>query len=151
MPTIAELFTEVGTKQIKIRGVDATLRIVPAASVRLLKEAFPRPLAPSVPDPNRGTGSGAFVRDNADETYTRKMEEWTAKMQAAEVALALNMDPGGPHGLGLAIKSADAMKAWVEAAVPQLAAVATPIELARLGDIVDSMSVGSIEEIAKKG
>lgn len=150
MPSIAELIGEFQTKNVLLRGKEITLRAVPISLVSLMQQAFPKPMPPVEPDPTSGTGSGRFVQNTADPAYIQKRSEWAEKLVLIELALAMDLNPDSSLPSGQAIKDATVMKQWGDAAYNALAGVLTPIERNTLGNMLDSMSLSSAEEAAKK-
>lgn len=150
MPGIGELIGQIQTREVLFRGQPLRLHAVTARTVGLLKQVYPRPVPPAVPDPSMGTGSGRFVSNEFDAGFVRELARWRETMRTAEIALAIDLEPQGCKRSGHAIDAAEDMRQWAYQAVDELGKVVTSIEMLFLGDAVDAMSGGKLEEAAKK-
>jgi hypothetical protein len=150
MSSIAELIGEISTTTATLRGKTVVLRPVPARTAALLRQAFPIPIPPKVPDPMSGTNSGRFINDECDPGYIRAHSEWARKLMYIEVAASMDLEPKGTQRSAQAITTVEDMRSWAELAHAEIL-VLTDIELQHLGRAIDRISLSSVEEAAKKG
>lgn len=150
MASIADLIGEISTRTVPLRGKAVVLRAVPARTISLLRQAFPVPVPPKVPDAMAGTNAGRFVNDECDAAYIRAHSEWSRRMLYTEVAMAMDLEPAGTHSSAHDVKTVDEMRTWAELAHAEIL-VLTDIELHRLAKEIDGLSIASVEMEAKKG
>lgn len=117
---------------VVLRGRPVELRLTSALTQARLESAMPRPRAPMIQDPNRGS-LAPRISDENDPEYVAAMEERDWKMQIAEVAIAMDfavgdVPEGVPHRWHLCETSGE-RRQWAEAAVSNLGGELTRAEI----------------------
>ena len=133
--------TSANTTTATLRGKPVTLRLTSALTQARLEESVPRPRAPMVPDPNRGT-LAPKVPDMTDPGYQQASETWAARLQVAEVAVALDLEVDGRTWDSLA--DGDERRDWATKAIDQLGSSLTRAEIGLLMGAIARAVVGHL-------
>ena len=147
MPTLAEIVGKMQTVTVKVRGREIVLTAMSAFDLATMRRMFPRPIAPQLPDPSKGTGA-ALVAGTWDPKYNRDLEEWRHKVTAVEVAMAMGLTTSSGKSFGGDDANA---KAWADEAVAEITKAFTTIEINMMAQEIDGASqVTRLEDESRK-
>jgi hypothetical protein len=119
---------------VVLRGKPVELRLTSALTQARLESAMPRPRAPMIQDPNRGSLAPPVPDENNPE-YVAAMEERARRMQIAEVAIAMDFEVPRPGDLlegtrrWTDCQSVADREAWASAAIDVLGSALTQTEI----------------------
>jgi hypothetical protein len=140
MSSLAEIGGELSAGVEIVRGAEVALRALSDRETQAVRRAFPRPQAPLVKDPARGSAA-PMVRDEKDPAHLDALEEWNWRIGCAEVAVACGWVDG------FDAKRPDA--AALAAAADLLSDRLTRLEIKRLWNRVYSLLDSSAQERAR--
>jgi hypothetical protein len=86
--TLKELFASLDTVTVTLGGMDFAARRVTGIEMDLITRIFPRPEAPLIADPDKGSRA-PMVPDLADAKYKASEEGWFADYVMSVVAVGL--------------------------------------------------------------
>jgi len=121
----------VAQRVVQIRGKSVTLRAVSAMESSLVREAFPRPMAPMTTFSRKGSVATPLpypVPDEADEKYRRLKMEWELSCALGDLAIGLRWETAHGTTAGSSVPPNES----IVAAVQEMRSVLTDAELGRL-------------------
>lgn len=86
------------TTTVTLAGRDVQLRCLWARETDAIDEAYPRPVPPTIPNPNAGS-LAPRVPNEADPAYQAALRRWVKDVTRARVWLATALESGATGGL----------------------------------------------------
>ena len=138
--SIAGLAQEIASMSVKIRGADATIRVLPAKDSRRIRSLFTRPHPPLARNPLAGSAA-LPVSDERDPKYLAELRGWQDAVMTADVAVALDLATVDGRRWRDARSDEDA-RAFLSAAAQELLEAMSEAEVAALwGQLQDLAEV----------
>lgn len=126
-----------GTAVVRIRGVQQVVTDVPADLANRLSRAFPPPVAPLGPDPQKGS-LAPWIERHDDHVFRTRLLERRVRIRAAEIAVGIGWKD--TQGRGLREVPENQTLDWCESAREFIEASLDDGEVMRLSEAIDTLA-----------
>ncbi|HMN41833.1 MAG TPA: hypothetical protein PKE29_13390 [Phycisphaerales bacterium] len=130
--SLIELARSVGTATVDVGGRQVIVSAVGGWEQNLIEAAMPRPEAPQILDPSKGSLSTDTIPNESDPGFLDDLERWFYRFRVLIVAAATDHTPENGRawsevrGTKLVSGSRADVLAWCQAAMVDLADLSTP-------------------------